>query len=290
MTRLLLITLLISVLPATAVAEGGADPKAMMEQYRYRASIYVSDWRGPWINEQPPPVRGAGFLVIGSSSVVGQLGRSAESQLKALGFNVLRRGKSASGLTRTDYFDWWKEAKQMKVPRNTVGALVYMGVNDAQGIWLHPHEKRWAKRPSDPWIRWQQPGWSEIYRDRVTSFAETLCKRGIGRVIFLLPVDVAKPFLSRRMMRVRRLQREGVMRSSCGAAVSAAGDRLWLKRFGVRKSEQRRAADGYHLSPYGADIVWKRIRGHILHLVGGLPAAPEVHRLISRSDVRRSRL
>jgi len=275
------ISVIVLGLAAPSVASPADEHQALVKQYRYRASIYVSQWRGPWIPKRSLPLKGASFLVVGSSSIVGQLGMSVHHYLNSLGFDVVRRGKSASGLTRTDYFDWWKELDKLKVPKNTVGALVYMGVNDAQGIWLHPKEMKWAKRPSDPWIRWQQPGWSEIYRDRVTSFANALCNRGVGRVIFLLPVDVSQPRLNLRLSRVRKLQREGVERSSCGAAVSAAGDFALLQGFRGLRSQKRRAADGYHLSPFGAEIVWKRIRGHLLHLVGGLPAPASVHHLVN---------
>ena len=229
----------------------------------------VSRWVAEGLEDPDRPAEGDGVLVLGSSSIRGNLGRTLERKLSRIGFDVFRQGVSSSGISRPDYFDWQARAKSVPVGPQTAAALLYMGVNDPQGIWMSPEEQR-ARGRKDRWIRWHEPLWDVIYRERVTQLIDTLCERGVRRVVVLTPADVRWRGLQERLVRVRRLQIEAARASQCGRAVSTSGDDLLLRDPEERKSPLR-MPDGYHLSTLGAERVWARVTPHLLRVVGGLP-------------------
>ncbi len=218
------------------------------------------------------PQRGDRFLIVGSSSVAGNLGRLMVRRLQEVGFEASRFGMSATGFSRPDYYDWMAALDKLPIDNHVAGVLVYMGVNDPQGIWLWPAERAAMHRKGrDKWVRFHEPEWPGIYMKRVTALIDKICDRGARRVIIMPPADVRWLALDRRLRRVRRLQILGARASKCGAAVSPAGDQLYLLDRAAERREPRRLKDGYHLSTHGAEVVWQRVRRHLLHSVGGLP-------------------
>ena len=202
-------------------------------------------------------------IVIGSSSVRGMMGRVFVDNLVGLGFVAHRVGKSASGLARLDYHDWISRIDEMPINKRTLAVMVYVGVNDPQGIWLRPEER---DRPGHKWKHWNAPTWSNIYRDRVTELINELCVRGVPDVIMLTPADVKWRSLQARLVRIRRLQIEGARNSACGHVLSASGDSLFL----FEPDEQlrpRRLRDGYHMTQYGAQLLFDRVQPRLLRLL-----------------------
>ncbi|GEM_PF-3426936 len=205
-------------------------------------------------------------IIIGSSSVKGALGRRLSAGLERSGFKATRWGRSASGLSRLDYYDWFDAITDLPIGDKTAGVIVYVGVNDPQGIWLYPHERK----TRDKWIRFHQSGWHDKYRERVTMLINALCALGAPHVAILTPADVRWESLQKRLVRVRRLQIEGARASKCGVAVSASGDSMHIAD-PIERKEPRRARDGYHLTALGGDIVWERVKYRVTRLFSGQP-------------------
>ena len=244
------------------------DQAAVTAAFHKLELSMVSQWGAP--SPVPRPQRGDRFLIVGSSSVAGNLGRLFVRRLGRLGFAASRFGMSATGFSRPDYYDWMAAVERLPIDQNAAAVLVYMGVNDPQGIWLWPAERK-AMGRRDKWVRFHEPEWPGIYAKRVTAFINKMCDKGARRVIMLPPADVRWATLDNRLRRVRRLQILGARASKCGAAVSPAGDQLYLQDRAAERREPRRLKDGYHLSTLGAEVVWQRVRRHLLHSVGGLP-------------------
>ena len=210
-----------------------------------------------------PPA--SGVLMIGSSSVNGAMGRAIGTGLEKHGMSVQRRGVGAAGLARPDFFDWVNEARTIKLAPRTKAAIVYLGGNDAQGIWLHPSERAGKKRRSQ-WIVWKDPRWTKAYQGRVTAFVDALCKRGVRRVVWLTTVDVGNGWLQKRLRRIRDVQTRGVKKSRCGVVVAATGDLANIAR-SARTSRPIREKDGVHLTRAGATVLWARLAKRVLELV-----------------------
>ena len=207
------------------------------------------------------------IIIIGSSSVNGALGRRLEAGLEREGFKATRWGRSASGLSRLDYYDWFDALLELSIGPRTAGVIVYLGVNDPQGIWLYPYERKTA----DKWVRFHHKDeWEAKYRERVVILIDALCAFGVPKVAMLTPVDVRWSRLQERLVRIRRLQIEGARQPKCGVAVSGSGDSLLLAE-PERGEPKLRMRDGYHLSATGGDLVWDRIKYRALRIFTGRP-------------------
>ena len=233
-----------------------------------------SHWIAAGLDDPEPSKQGDRVLLIGSSSMRGNLGRHLSSAFTRLGFETETFAVSASGVSRPDFFDWQAKVKELPIDSGTAAVLVYVGVNDPQGIWLHPHERA-ALHAKDSWIRWQEQRWLTFYRDRMAAWIDSICDKGARRVIVLTPADVRWKGLQDRLRRVRRSQIIAARKSRCGRAVSTSGDMAFLREPEAAEP-LRRMPDGYHLSTPGAEIVWQRIAPFLLRLVGGIPTENDV--------------
>ncbi len=215
--------------------------------------------RGKRVRRQPRNE----VVVVGSSSVRGMMGRVFMNNLVASGFVARRVGKSASGLSRLDYHDWIGRLSSLPINNKTLAVIVYMGVNDPQGIWLRPEER---DPPNNKWRHWNHPQWHDFYRGRVTELINELCMAGVPDVIMLTPADVRWRSLQERLVRIRRLQIQGARESACGHVVSSSGDSLFLFEDDERV-RPRRLKDGYHMTSYGAQLVFDRIKPRLMRLL-----------------------
>jgi hypothetical protein len=199
-------------------------------------------------------------VLVGSSSFNQALGLIIERQLARWGYQVTRKGVGGAGLARPDFRDMNQVLDRLPISARTDAVFVYLGVNDAQSLWLHPGERAAASLAMLPF---GTPTWEARYAERALGFFERICQRGARRAIVLLPVDVNRSELQRRLQRIRELQVQAASRSSCATVLSTAGDAGQFEAGGVAK----RLADGFHLSPFGASVVWDRVRGHVLGLL-----------------------
>lgn len=190
--------------------------------------------------------------VVGSSSVKGVLGRLIESELERKGYSVDRLGVVGAGLARPDYRDMHALVAKVPIDADTAAVFIYLGVNDAQSIRLLPEDRQTTDQQ---WLKWNDPRWSVVYRRRAQRLFESLCRRGARHVIVMLPVEVMKPRLERRLRRIRALQRQAAERVSCATAISTVRDGAELIA-----DEPTRRKDGIHLTKEGARRVWERVK------------------------------
>jgi hypothetical protein len=207
--------------------------------------------------EAEVPLRRA--LLVGSSSVNDWFGQVITQDLRKRGFEVERRGFSAAGFSRPDFRDMLQTVEALPIDADTALVLVYLGMNDAQALWLRPEERESGAE----WIKWGEPGWEEIYQRRAQAYLAALCERGAQRTVVLLPVDVTRPSMQRRLERIRAAQARAASLTSCATAVPTTGD---VGRFRV-DGKATRAKDGIHMSRQGAQVLWKRVRAPVLEQV-----------------------
>lgn len=193
--------------------------------------------------------------VVGSSSVHQAFGRLISRELSKLGYRVQRKAVTSAGLARPDYRDMQRIVEALPIGEKTATVVLYLGTNDAQALWLRPRERT---RPDRTFLPWRHARWNTVYRERVRRLMERICQRGAGRALMVLPVDVRGSRLQRRLQRIRALQAQAAQQTSCGVALSTAGDEA---RLASSTRSDLRHRDGFHMTAKGAKLVWDRIRG-----------------------------
>lgn len=187
-------------------------------------------------------------------------GHIIAADLERNGYRVKRKGVAAAGFSRPDFRDMLDVVGDL--PSNADLALVYLGMNDAQAIWLRPREREGG---AGAWIKWEDDDrWSRVYEQRARAFLEAICQRGVKRAAVLLPIDVMSPGMQKRLERIRALQQKAAASTSCSVAISTAGD---VGKFRV-DGEATRSQDGVHMSRKGAQLIWNRVKGQIQSLDG----------------------
>ena len=204
------------------------------------------------------------MLLFGSSSVRGSFGRVITDELGRRGVTVVRRGYSAAGLARPDYLDMRELVRGMPLESTVRSVMLYIGGNDAQGIWLRPDE-RTGSRPADMWIWWNDERWMSVYQGRAVAFIQSLCARGMQSVIVLAPADVRSQRLQGRLERVRQALRHAAEATDCGRFVSTGGDTRSIEHAELA-GEPLRTPDGVHMTMAGALRVWNRVRDTVLSI------------------------
>ncbi len=185
------------------------------------------------------------LLIVGDSMAATDFGRALERRLAKLdGLKVARKGKSATGLARPDFYDWFAQAEKQTKKNRPDLVVVVIGGNDGQDLLNEEGKGR---------IVFNSKRWPAAYQKRVTDFAATLTANN-RRVAWLeLPVmDRAR--LEKKLSTIRALQR---------VALEANPDVFWVetrplfltesgkikRRVGRRKMRQK---DGIHFSLAGS--------------------------------------
>lgn len=205
-------------------------------------------------------VRPLEAVLIGSSSFNQDFGRIIERELGRMGYHVTRKAVSGAGLARPDFHDMNRELEALPIGSNTAAVFVYLGVNDAQAVWLHPHERDGSGVASLPF---GTEDWEAAYARRTREFLGRICERGARRAIVILPIDVNRPELQQRLHRIRDVQERAASITTCAVTVQTAGD---LGQFEVAGAHKR-MRDGFHMSALGAQIVWERIQPEVSSLL-----------------------
>lgn len=193
--------------------------------------------------------------LVGSSSVNGALGMLIEAEIERAGLAVQRDGRSSTGLSRPDFYDWEAQIPRLHPLDRTRGVLVYLGGNDAQAFRLREGEYPEGAPEPRRWIQFRdEPRWSEAYRRRVQRFVQALCTAGAPKVVVIPPIDGEDPRHGERIQRIQRLQVEGTRETSCGVVADPSQVELGPEL----------AGDGVHLNRAGARAVWQHIGPTIL--------------------------
>lgn len=200
-------------------------------------------------------------VMIGSSSFKQDFGRILERELGRMGYRVTRKAVSGAGLARPDFHDMTRELDSLPISSNTAAVFIYLGVNDAQAVWLHPHEREGSRRTSLPF---GSEDWEAAYARRTREFLGRICERGARHAVVILPIDVDRPDLQERLHRIRDVQERAASITTCAVTVETAGDLGDFEVEGVHKRQR----DGFHMSALGAQIVWERIAPKVLSLLG----------------------
>lgn len=228
------------------------------------------------IDEEPAAPREYELLIIGDSLIATGFGALLEKRLDAHPqITAYRRGKSASGLARPDFFDWMAEAKRQVELRKPDMVIVLMGGNDGQD--LTPKVKRKGKR-----VPWQHEDWEAAYRQRVeTLLAEVSAPE--REILWLGMPTMGLRSLEKKLVMIRGAQQAAVDAHASATYLETAslvsdeeGNMLTHAEVGPKKRRQSiRADDRIHFtmagSQYFADAIYPKIL-EVLEVEDATPA------------------
>jgi hypothetical protein len=212
-------------------------------------------------------------VVLGDSMIEGAFGRALRDRLRARGQQAERFGKRSTGLARPDFFDWIGHAASLVEAHRPERAVVMLGGNDAQGLYIGraryrrsaqaqariapSKELSKAERRRARWIRWGESEWEPEYRARVRALAAVLPERQfwVG-----MPV-MGRPRLHERMAKINEM-----LSAELGAAfvdiwtVLADEDGHYTDTRIIDGTRTRiRAHDGVHINGAGAQLLAEHV-------------------------------
>ena len=138
------------------------------------------------------------IMVAGDSTSqgVGNQLKASASKYPELAVDV--KGKVATGLTRSDYFDWIARTQELITQGKPEVYMFMVGANDQQSV-LAPDGKIVALYGS--------PGWEQAYRDRVAQVMDLA--RGDGRrVVWVGEPNVGNPKIQEALQTINRVAKE----------------------------------------------------------------------------------
>ena len=213
-------------------------------------------------------------LILGDSLAATGFGALLERRLdEDPRIVAYRKGKSASGLSRPDFFDWVDAARRQIEFRHPELVVVILGGNDGQDL----VPARWHKKR----VRWDTPAWQAGYRERVDALLDVL----VGpdrRVLWLgLPPTQTVKF-ERKLALIRRIQREAVEARAPAATYLDLAPLLQDEGGALARSVQHRgktlpmrAKDGIHFTMEGSRFLADKVAPKVVAALG-LPSGDAV--------------
>ncbi len=134
-------------------------------------------------------------LILGDSMAATDFGRELERALASETVTTRRRGKSATGLARPDFFDWMAEGARQVDRHDPDVVVVILGGNDGQDLIGGPRR-----------VRWGAPEWEAAYAERLDAFAGRLLTAPERRLIWVALPRMARPKLEQKLALIRRVQ------------------------------------------------------------------------------------
>ena len=200
-------------------------------------------------------------LILGDSLIATGFGALLEKRLDAHPqVTAYRKGKSASGLARPDFFDWMAEAKRQVELRKPDLVVVLMGGNDGQDL-THRNKKAGRRVP------WKHENWEASYRERMDSFlAEVSAPE--REILWLGMPTMGLRSLEKKLVTIRGVQKAAVEAHDSASYLETApmvsnddGGMLTHAEVGPKKKKKAiRADDKIHFtmagSQYFADAVY----------------------------------
>lgn len=244
---------------AATLAQAATDPEPALAEEDAGTGEPKAD-PPPAVPDTPQTV-----LILGDSLAATGFGALLERKLDAHPLVVChRKGKSASGLARPDYFDWIAEGKRQVELRDPDLVVVIMGGNDGQDLTR-------LRRSDGKRVAWQDEGWADAYRERMDQFLQELDAEH-RKIVWLGLPQMGLRSLERKLTLIRDVQQNAVEALGEGAVyvdtiplvTDADGNLLASARVGgARKESVLRADDKIHFtmegSQYFADAVYPRV-------------------------------
>ena len=203
-------------------------------------------------------------LILGDSLIATGFGALLEKQLDAHPqVTAYRKGKSASGLARPDFFDWMAEAKRQVELRKPDMVVVLMGGNDGQDL-THRNKKAGRRVP------WKHENWEASYRERMDSFLAQVSAPE-REIVWLGMPTMGLRSLEKKLETIRGVQKAAVEAHDSASYVETApvvsnedGSMLTHAQVGAKKKRKAiRADDKIHFtmagSQYFADAMYPKI-------------------------------
>lgn len=221
-------------------------------------------------------------LILGDSLAATGFGVLLEDKLdKHPHVEAYRKAKSATGLARPDFFDWFDEGPKQVEFRKPDLVIVVMGGNDGQDI--------------PPWkgsdrVRWDTDGWPAAYRARMDTFLTEIAApvaredgSEVGaRILWLGLPQMGLKSLEKKLVLIRQIQQDAVAGHGKGAVyldttpflVEADGS-LIEKAPVDGKERELRAEDGIHFTMSGSEYLADKVYPEVL----GVLALPDIDAL-----------
>ena len=215
-------------------------------------------------SEEPAELPKYTVLILGDSLIATGFGALLAKQLDAHPqVTAYRKGKSASGLARPDFFDWMAEAKRQVELRKPDMVVVLMGGNDGQDL-THRNKKAGRRVP------WKHENWEASYRERMDSFLAQVSAPERDIVWLGMPTMGLRS-LEKKLVTIRGVQKAAVEAHDSATYVDTApvvsnddGGMLTHAEVGPKKKRKAiRADDKIHFtmagSQYFADAMYPKI-------------------------------
>lgn len=225
--------------------------------------------------EPPPaPTEPQTILILGDSLAATGFGVILAKRLDAHPMvTTYRKGKSASGLARPDFFDWMAEGRRQVDLREPDVVVVIMGGNDGQDLTTVNGKGRR--------VRWDSKEWSTAYGERMMAFLQEISAPG-RKVVWLGLPKMGMNSLERKLLKIREIQAAqlakmddaGLYLETTPHLVDENGELLRLAR--VRgKNLTVREDDGIHFTMSGSQYLADRVYPEILEAMGLTPVQDE---------------
>jgi uncharacterized protein len=218
-------------------------------------------------SQAPEPLEATRVLLVGDSFIARTFGQTLQSLLASEpDIEVARRGKSATGLARPDFFDWGAEARRLVDQHQPHLVVMVMGGNDGQDL-LDEHRKGR--------VRWDTPAWPLAYRARLVSLMRSIEAPG-RQVVWLELPRMESPRLERKVAFIRTIQREALddlpqvtyLETHSLLRGEAGG---WLRTVPSRPGRMSplREPDGVHFTSAGGRYFAERLAPKLIALIRG---------------------
>ncbi len=207
-------------------------------------------------------------LMLGDSMTATDFGKALEKLLDAHPqVECARRGRSATGLARPDYFDWQSEGRKQAKKHDPDLIIVVMGGNDGQDLIDKAKKKRR--------VFWKGKKWPENYSQRMKHFIDGVMAPYRKVVWIELPV-MDRPRLEKKLTIIRQVQRELVNSLDEANYLSTRkffvdnNDKLFraTKVKGYKAKQKLRQEDGIHFTVPGSRYFANRVYPLVLKNLG----------------------
>ncbi len=144
-----------------------------------------------WVAAKAHPAR----VWVGGDSLGGELGLSLGPLLKeTVVYKPTAFYKESSGICRYDFFDWGAKIKTVSRTTRPDAAVIMMGTNDTQSIWV-----------DGTWISYGKTAWKDAYEKRVGALIDRLLAGGTRRVYWVGMPIMGESWRNSRMQLINRI-------------------------------------------------------------------------------------